>query len=830
VTERKQRGDIKQGTGQAEPIRLLWVRPGPTGGSQFLTDLDIPGERKVSSERVHDLPSALRRLKQGGLDLVLLDAGVSTATLDDALYRIRAASGGLPVLIITPASEEDAVAEAVPAGAGDYLIQENLTPRRLLREAVSLLRQAEMESGLERQRRTLAIREAHWQSVIESSPDTMVVVDSDNRLVFVNAAAEELFGRSAEELTGEDFGHPVAADQIREVQIFPEDGSSRTAEMRVVRIFWKGEAAYLAVLRDVTERDMTRQAMGSAQKQLAVRNWVANVFLTSSEPEIYDEILEIILTATESSGGFLGLVNEHGDMNFPAVCGGPGSGLDSKEPTAEESESSNPWRECMAEAKTVLVNSDPDSGENPNALAVPILHRSELIGMIGVADRQRRFDLGDQDILEGTAQYMAPILEARLECMREEKARKSAEAEKERIQARLNHWQRIEAVGAFAGGVAQDFNGLLSMIQGFTDLAMTKVGTEDPVRRDLERIHQASMRAANVTRQLLLFSMKNRIKPEVSELNRLVHQSLRTLSRVTGDRIDVVADLDPDLWKAKLDRTNIAQAISNLVTNAREAMPEGGALTMKTENCVLTEGHARLNPDARPGKFVCLSVTDEGSGMDKHTVQRAFEPFFTTKPLSTGSGLGLSVVHGVVKQHRGWAAIYSEPGRGTTVRVYLPAVAAPASEAGTETGVPAELAGHGERILVVEDEEVIREFVVTVLTENGYRVLDAGDSTAAQAVFDREKGVFDLLFSDVVLPDQDGLQLAEDLRSLKPKLPILLTSGYMDEQSQWAIMCDRGFHFLRKPFSLVELLENIRGVIDSSRRSPEKAPRVAEPA
>ena len=397
-------------------------------------------------------------------------------------------------------------------------------------------------------------------------------------------------------------------------------------------------------------------------------------------------------------------------------------------------------------------------------------------------------------------------------------ALKRAEEEKEKIQAQLLQAQKMEAIGKLAGGVAHDFNNLLTTIHGYTDLAMMKLNKTDPVYRDLKQVRLAAVRAAELTRQLLLFSRKQPMRLTPLNLNKTVDDLLKMLNRLIGEDISIHTHLDPDIWTVHADDGSIGQAIMNLAINARDAMPEGGKLTIKTENVYLDEAYCEAYSDARPGKFVCLSVEDTGIGMDKEIIQHIFEPFFTTKEAGKGTGLGLSVVHGIVKQHEGWINIYSEPGLGTTFKIYLPAFSGKVEEDETEETISLqELKGSGERILLVEDEAGVRKFAQKVLGENGYVVFEAANANEALDIFEREKGKFDLVFSDVILPDKSALQLLDQLLSRKPGLRVLLSSGYTDHKSQWPIIREREFPFLQKPYSLHDLLGAICTVLDKSR-------------
>ncbi|MDY7031272.1 MAG: ATP-binding protein, partial [Thermodesulfobacteriota bacterium] len=389
-------------------------------------------------------------------------------------------------------------------------------------------------------------------------------------------------------------------------------------------------------------------------------------------------------------------------------------------------------------------------------------------------------------------------------------------SESKRLQAQLLQAQKMEAIGILAGGVAHDFNNLLTTVQGYTDLSMMRIDEGDPLYRNLKQIRRASLRAADLTRQLLLFSRKQPMEFTSLNINETVHDMFKMITRLISEDITINKDLQSGSWIIRADQGNIEQVIMNLVVNARDAMPNGGVLTIKTEQVQLDESYLKTYDYARPGRFVCLSISDSGIGMDEETVQHIFEPFFTTKGPGEGSGLGLSVVYGIIKEHQGWINVYSEPGQGSTFRIYLP-VTHEKQERETNNIPPLhELQGNKERVLLVEDEAGVREFATRALRENGYIVVEAASASEAINIFEREEKNFHLVFSDVVLHDQSGVQLVEKLLYHNPRLRILLSSGYADDKSKWPIIRERGFPFLQKPYSLYELLGIIKEVIKSN--------------
>jgi PAS domain S-box-containing protein len=384
--------------------------------------------------------------------------------------------------------------------------------------------------------------------------------------------------------------------------------------------------------------------------------------------------------------------------------------------------------------------------------------------------------------------------------------------DRKQLEQQLIQAQKMEAVGQLAGGVAHDFNNLLTIINGFATLLIQRTSLEDPRRGQLEEIVTAGERAASLTRQLLAFSRRQVLEPVVLDLNSLIANTEKMLRRLIGEDVEMVTTLQPDLGRVKVDAGQIEQVIMNLAVNARDAMPKGGRLLIETSNVEIDENYARSHAPMMPGKYVMVVVSDTGCGMDQETQAHIFEPFFTTKEEGRGTGLGLATVYGIVKQSGGFIWVSSEPGRGSTFKVYLPRVEEVAATA-APVEVPAEPAKGSETVLVVEDEEGVRSLVCEMLASHDYKVLDAAGAAQALQVAEQHTKPIHLLLTDVVMPQISGKELVKRLCALHPETKVLYMSGYTDDAIVRQGNLEAGTSFLQKPFSPEALLQKIREVL-----------------
>jgi PAS domain S-box-containing protein len=683
--------------------------------------------------------------------------------------------------------------------------------------------------------------EAEKRAILDAVPDMMFRIDRDGVFQSYDAPGDARLAMPPEAVLGkhvcEVFPAPFAgrveasvADVFRtgEMQLMEysipipaPNGDLRDFEARLVL---SGNDTVLGVVRDITDRrraDQFIRTINEAALRMEQQMKPDEIFAAVSA-----ELAEMDLTGT------LFLLNEAGDelaLRYTSkhpeqlraaekLLGGRVSAMACKVDQVDA------FRAAVRDRKTVFVDDMVEflrqrlplpkkkfAAPLQRALDVRILILAPLIaddsvfGVLTVASDK----LAERDTPAVTAfsnQLSAAWRKATLMKELELSLDELRETQDQLLQS-----QKMEAVGRLAGGVAHDFNNLLTAISGYAELLSCDTSLSESVHGDIGQIRKAAGQAATLTGQLLAFGRRQPLQPVVIDLNKIVIDTDAMLRRLIGEDIELITTLDESSCQAKADPGQLEQVMINLAVNARDAMPEGGKLTIATRNVVLDSKACATIHDARPGSFVCLSIEDTGSGIERDIIDQIFEPFFSTKGPTKGTGLGLAVVYGIVRQHGGWINVFSEPNQGTAFKVYLPSVqdARSASEESTATDESKAVRGAGQRILLVEDEEAVRELASRALKESGYVVFEAGAYEEAIELFEREGGNFDLVFSDVVLPDKSGIRLIDDLLSRRPDLQILVSSGYTDQKSQWPVIQKKGFRFLQKPYSLVDLLGTV---------------------
>ena len=643
----------------------------------------------------------------------------------------------------------------------------------------------ELEAHGRSMARDLRSAEARYRDLFESSPLPSWVFDpSRRRFLLVNEAAVRQYGYSREELEALGFDALLAPDEeIRDcverrrrarmgqtLRHRRRDGSIVSVEVNMRDIDFAGTPAWFVVVNDVTERTRAQAALRASEARFArlAESGIIGVAFADTAGTVHD--------ANDAYLDLVGYTRE--DLAAGSVVW---------------SRMTPP--ECQAGDERALAQLEETGVTSAWEKELIRKDGSRVSVLIGVA------------MLEPTSciAYVADLTE-----------RKRAEQALRSTEDQLRQAQKMEAVGRLAGGVAHDFNNMLSVILSYSDFLMADVRRDDPMHTDLAEIQKAGRRAAELTRQLLLFSRQNVVEPKVVDLDDVLGQMGKMLRRVVGEDIELVTSSGRASGKVRVDPTSIEQVVMNLVVNARDAMPQGGKLTIETADVVLDEEFARRHVGVRAGAHVMIAVTDNGVGMDRATQSHIFEPFFTTKERGKGTGLGLSTVFGIVQQAGGTVWVYSELGVGTTFKVYLPRVdeRADAVTATRRPSAPPPRFQGTETVLLVEDEDQVRAVAHDILARAGYHVVEARGAGEALLLCEGRADIH-LLLTDVVMPQMSGPELARRVRSLRPQTKVLCMSGYTDDSIVRHGVLDASFAFIQKPITPETLARKVREVLEA---------------
>ncbi len=654
--------------------------------------------------------------------------------------------------------------------------------------------------------------DALFRGFLEAAPDAMVVVDAAGRIVFTNTQTESLFGYSRGELIGETVECLIPMRQrgahersrkgyleSRKVRAMGaglellarrKDGSEFPVEISLSPVETSGGVLASAAIRDVTDRIRIETALRRAHDELEHRVAERTAQLTRSLDEL--RVSEARFSRLVQSG-IIGIVV--GDASGQII------------------EANDAFLGIVACSREDLLEgkirwSDLTTPESGNELVVQDLSAT------GVAHPHEkeyvRKDGSRVAVLVGIATLPNTHTIA---FMVDLSAQKRAEEALKRTEGQLRHAQKMEAVGRLAGGVAHDFNNLLSVVLSYSEMIIDDLPPENPMRADVQEIEKAGKQAAEITRQLLTFSRQEVTEPRTLDLNHVLSNMDKMLQRILGEDVDLVSLRSPTLGRVRVDPSHIEQVIMNLAVNSRDAMPTGGKLTMETENVILDEGYADEHLGMKPGRYVRLAVSDTGMGMDRATQARIFEPFFTTKEKGKGTGLGLSTVFGIVQQCGGFVGVYSEPGHGTSFKVYIPLIDADADVLPV-LPPPITLAG-SETILLVEDDDQIRLVAGEILRKQGYQVIEARDAVEALRCCEVHATTLDLLVTDVVMPQMSGPELAKRVLLMRPGIKVLCMSGYTDDALVRHGALEARFAYLQKPITPQTLARKVRTTLDA---------------
>jgi PAS domain S-box-containing protein len=689
-----------------------------------------------------------------------------------------------------------------------------------------------------------ALRESEEQFrlLFEAASDGVVLhplsTDRDgSRFVRVNAVTCQMLGYSPAEMArlspldiqdAADLDQvPAEVDQLLregkylfEKILVAKDGRRFPAEINTTVFELHGQTMALSIIREITGRKRDEARIRHLNRVLITIRDVNKLITRERDADtLIGEGCRLLVENRGYASALIVLTDPDERPVSWAQEGkgsafGPNSDLLAKgqlPPCCERALSSG--KVLVIDAREAVCDGCPRGMDDAGSLSLCVRLAHDGVGygyLVAAVDKLITVDGEEQSLFA----EMADDLAYALSVLRMDKAREASEQNRKLLENQLMQAQKMESVGRLAGGVAHDYNNMLSVIIGYAELAMDNVDPADPLKDDLKEILKAGRRSAEITRQLLAFARQQTIEPRVLDLNDTVEGMLKMLRRLIGEDIDLAWLPEPGLWPVKMDPSQIDQLLANLCVNARDAIAGVGKLTIETDRVTFDEAYCADHAGFVPGEFVLLAVSDDGCGMDKQTRDKIFDPYFTTKALGKGTGLGLATVYGIVKQNNGFINVYSEPKKGTTFKIYLPRHAGRAEHVEMQSmeQIPA---GRGETVLIVEDEPAILKIGVKMLVKLGYQVLTANSPGEALRLAGQHAGAIDLLITDVVMPAMNGRELAIQLSGLRPDLKTLFMSGYTADVIAHRGVLDEGVNFIPKPLSMKVLAVKLRAVLDN---------------
>jgi two-component system cell cycle sensor histidine kinase/response regulator CckA len=740
----------------------------------------------VSAERT-DTDAGLRAaLEDQSWDVVLCDFNMPCLSGLEALKVVRERNRDVPFIFVSGAIGEDVAVAAMKAGAQDYVMKGNLKRlapaiERELRDSAVRWERAAAEA---RQR----MMEARYRQILSIAPDAIVAMDEGLHIAIFNQAAERLFGYRADEAIGHKAEIllpsrflPIVRDQVRQFGVSPDvqmqvqvpdklfarrkNGMEFPAEIYISKTVEDRRALFTAIIRDITDREAMLATLRQTNQTLEAvvqSSPVAILGLDSSRRVIvWNRNAERIfgLSAIDVVGHLLSSLTEVAGTELEDMVRRLLDG------------------EVLTDVE-ILQQPSKGSALDLRVSGAPLYDTDQRVhGAVCIVE----------DITESNA-----------------------------TRRQLGHAQRMEAVGQLTGGLAHDFNNLLAVVIGNLDLLRDQPELSPAAKESVDLALKASLGGATLIRQLLAFSRRQALSPKPFDLGALVASTRELLSRTLGEHIEMTMRLAPDLWPAMADAAQVESAIANLAINARDAMPNGGRLTLETANRHLDDEYVTANPDVQPGDYVMLAVSDTGAGIPAELLSRVFEPFFTTKDHGKGSGLGLSMVYGFAQQSRGHVKIDSKVGHGTTVRLYLPRAEVEKKAAAPVAPARPDQDKIDAVVLVVEDNFDVRKIVSRLLREFGCTVIEANSGAAALDILQSDQKI-DLMFSDVIMPGgMSGTELVQAARHLRPGIKTLLTTGFAEASLRNHVQFAHGDEIITKPYRRQDLVRKLRNVLGLS--------------
>ena len=762
----------------SEKLRILIVEDNPADADFILELLPETGPVSFQTESVSRLAEALTRLESKGIDLVLLDLGLPDSQGLPTIQTLRKAVPDIPVIVLSGTNDDALATTAVGVGAQDYLVKGQFSGSLLMRA---------VRYALQRQKAEAALRESEyrWKFAIEGSSLGLWDWDVTAGTCLFSNRWKEMLGLAEDEVanTIDEWSKRIHPDELAPVMAAVQahlDGTTphylNEHRVRCKDGSWKW----------ILDRGLVvnRDAGGKPLRMIGTHSDI-------TERKLAEEERARLAMAVEQAAETIVITDASGTILYANPVFENTSGY-----TRAEALGQNPR----------LLKSGRHTAEFYRQMWT-VLERGQVwTGRL--INKKKDGTLYEEDA------SISPMRDAAGKVVNYVAVKHDVTREVQ-LEAQLRQSQKMEAIGQLSGGVAHDFNNILTVIMMQAEITGMIEHLPEEIRQGLGHIRAAAERAANLTRQLLLFSRKQVMQPRELDLNEVVTNLAKMLQRIIGEHMSLQLNLHPHAQITRADPGMLDQMLMNLVVNARDAMPGGGRIIVETGEKHFTKEEAELIPDAKPGRHLSLRVTDTGCGIPPENLPRIFEPFFTTKEPGKGTGLGLATVFGIVKQHGGSLAVESEVGRGTTFQIYLPATETVGKSPGAAAVKPKPRGGT-ETILVVEDEYAVRILTRAVLEMFGYRVLEAADGVEAVRIWEQNQDSIRLLFTDLVMPEGvSGLELAARLQTRNPRLRVIFTSGYSAEIAGRQLSLQEGQNFIQKPSSPQQLLETVRRCLDT---------------
>lgn len=717
----------------------------------------------LQMRRVETREGFVRELSVASADIILADYTVPDFGALEALQLLREVQNPTPLLLVTGSNSEEIAVKCMQEGAEDYVLKSGI--QRLPAAVQRTLRKQQTERQHLAAEEALRRSEEQFRLITENTRDLICLLDLDGSLLYAAPSFRQVLGIAADSLLGSACSRLVHPDDGRTFKETLDESlffhETRTAELR----FRHADGHWVSF---ETAASHIFDEHGRPQRALLVSRD------TTDRKRAEREIRKLAAFPRFNPNPVLEFAAD-GSLTY--------------------------FNDAAQEMARSLKKNHPQS--------ILPLNTANIVRMC-LASGQARLNLSTNIAGRILSWSFFPVVNNRVvHCYAEDAT------DRLNLEAQLRQAQKMDSVGQLAAGVAHDFNNILTIIQGHAGLLKGVAGLDAMPLESARQISLAAERAANLTRQLLMFSRKQIMQPQLLNMNDVIENLSKMLRSLVGEPVELKRALAAQLPPIYADAGMMEQIIVNLSVNARDAMPRGGALHIATEHVSIQAEQATRHPDAREGEFVCLNVADTGHGMDGSTLSHIFEPFFTTKEIGKGTGLGLATVYGIVKQHQGWIEVESAVGRGTTFRIFLPSPAhAIPSE---EMEKPKNILGGNETILVVEDETALRELVHEILEKRGYRVLEAANGVEAMRIWTENKDNVDLLLTDMMMPEGvSGRELAERILDERPATRVIYSSGYsMDVFAEDASFCDSS-NFLQKPYDPETLIRMVRESLDAA--------------